>query len=130
MNKYCKDALYHAWTNTSKEEVSNYNKDYYSKHKEDWVTRKLNRQSNKVMSSNIGNSSKNVEESKRKHLDYEKAGGILYDIIEAGKNFIKNAIDTTIEWRKTVHEERHDTSNTIGALLKSGWNWLKNWFNS
>lgn len=130
MNKRCKDALYHAWTNTTPEQVSAYNRGYYQKNKADWVTRKKQRARASSVSKAISSTPPTRTKSGIARLDFEKTGGILYDIVEAGKNFIKNVVNTTIEWRKTVHEERHDTSNTIGALIKSGWNWLKNWFNS
>lgn len=130
MNKRCKDALYHAWTNTTPEQVSAYNRGYYQKNKADWVTRKEKREQHNYWNSSILNANTDkafltkVGEKTREKLDFEKAGEKVYDAVDAGKK----AIETVIENRKKVHEERGDVTNTIFAILKRGFSWLSKWF--
>lgn len=127
-NRHCKDALYHAWTNVSKEDVSNYNRDYYARNKLDWIKRKEKRK-NPIFNhgaSNNGLQSGEGESFGLKNLvqGVKKTYEIVKDTIEAGKNFINKVID----WRREVHKERGDTSTTIPAMIKSGFDWLKKYF--
>lgn len=157
-NRNIKTCLYHAWTNVSSEYVSDYNKGYYAEHKNDWRVRKAKRQSeriqgghnyfnqelNKPASSRTNSSnflsSESIQEAanslskqyrSNSKWNFEKGGEFLYDVVSVGKSVIeagKKAINSIINWRKEVHEKRQDTTNTIGALIKSGINWLKNYF--
>lgn len=134
MNKHCKDALYHAWTNVSPEEVSAYNKGYYADHKLDWVRRKqerLNKVQSSILDEASSNNSSSGYSSEHKYIapDYEWAGEKTYDILHATIDLGKKFINKFTDWRKEVHTKRQDTTNTIPALIKSGINWLKNWLN-
>ena len=134
MNKYCKDALYHAWTNVSPEQVSEYNKGYYAEHKNDWVIRKqkqMEKKKNPIFNHGASNNGvqsgtgekfgiKDIANGAKKTYDFVK------NTIETGKNFINRIID----WRKEVHKERGDTSSTFVSVIKSGFEWLKNYFKS
>lgn len=144
MNKYCKDALYHAWTNTPSEVVSEYNKEYYKKHAQDWVTRKekRNEANNSILSvgssmneapkiTSTGNSAKT--ENKKFTPDYEYGGQVLYDIVQGAKKTIETGIEfisTLFSNKKQRHIEKGDYDSTIVGVIKSGIKWLKSWMSN
>lgn len=137
-NRYFKDYLQHAWVNTDPSVVSNYNREYYKKHANDWVIRKNRRLNGTLTSSNSdsipnitntavgGNSNTSTKKSFRPNLDY--GGQKVYDIVHAMSSVVdvgKRLINTIIEWRKEVHIRRQDKGSTIGGMIKAGLNWIK-----
>ena len=81
MNKYCKDALYHAWTNVSPEKVSSYNRGYYQKNKLDWVTRKKKREENTHNYLNSELSNNRIDNTKVAKDSSISVGGKIMDRI-------------------------------------------------
>lgn len=138
-NKIFKDYLAHAWVNTSPEEISNYNREYYKQHALDWVKRKEKRKNTTLAPATdripkVSNTASSGS-SGWKGADLEYGGEKLYDIVHVTSSVIKatiNAgkrfIDSIIDWRKDVHIRRQDKGSTIGGMIKSGLKWIKDNF--
>ena len=131
MNKYCKDALYHAWTNVSPEDVSAYNREYYNKNKQDWVDRKKKREENahnywnsEILNAKVSSEDKYGLDTPRKsvyeNLNFEKAGEFAFDVINTGKKIISSIVNGI----KSKREREGTTSNSIISILKRGFQWL------
>lgn len=142
MNKYCKDALYHAWINVSPEDVSAYNRKYYHKNKQDWVTRKKKREenahnywNNELPNSNRIHDTKATKDDNTSvggkimdrivnKLDLEKTGGEVYDVVNSGNKAVENFIES----RKETRKKEGSTTNSILSILKRGFDYLSKLF--
>lgn len=142
-SKYFKEYLQHAWTNTPSSVISDYNREYYKKHANDWVVRKNKRLNSALSTTTAGsvpkitNTSNSTTKSNSgwKGPDLEYGGEKLYDIVHATSSVIKTTInagkrfiDSIIDWRKDVHIRRQDKGSTIGGMIKSGLKWIKDNF--
>lgn len=135
-NRHCKDALYHAWTNVSKEDVSNYNRDYYARNKMDWVTRKQRRQAQRNFDTGSEHNYWPYNVSSKKEDDisshyvhparyYGWVGEKIFDVVYAGKQFL-SSIGNVLN--KVFPKETGSESVSVGSLLKKGFQWLSDYF--
>ena len=130
-NKMFKDYLAHAWVNTSPEVISNYNREYYKQHANDWVTRKNKRMNKEESVIDSGTNEHNywnpvLRNEDKPYIvpDYEWAGEKGAELVIAGKE----KIGEILEERKQERIERGTQTASIGYLIKQGFDRLKKLF--